>query len=144
MSDPIEREESPTKGLVLVATLALFTGVAGTAAALTLTSLDVDRIGLWKASTNAPDIRMEGHDANVKAKDQVDVQVSLSNTDSAEAHEGNVTVQLLDSSGAILVEETKATGSIKADGKHKLDYTFDKSNLAADWAETFAVVDQSP
>lgn len=143
MENPLSRSSYHIKALAVVASLALVSGVAGTAAALSLSGMDVDVIGLWQADTDAPDIRMEGHDASVQAKDQVDVTVDLHNTDTANAHEGNVTVQLLDDSGTILVEDTKPTNSMDPDGTLAIDYSFTQSSLAASWAETFAVVDQS-
>lgn len=143
MENPLSRSSYHTKAVAVIAAIALVSGLAGTAAALSLTSMDVDVIGLWQADTSAPDIRVEGHDASVLGKAKVDVTVNLHNTDTANAHEGNVTVQLLDGSGTVLVEDTKPTNSMGPDATLTIDYAFTQAHLAVEWSETFAVVDQS-
>lgn len=131
------------RALAMLAALSVVAGTAGTALSLGLTNLEDQVIGLWQGQTSGPDIRITGHDASVQSPDQVDVTVDLYNTDTNNAHFANVTVQLLDGSGNILAEDTKATNKMDPDGTLAIDYSFTKSNLAEDWSETFAVVDQS-
>jgi hypothetical protein len=78
----------------------LVVGSAGIAAALTMTDLGAEQISLFQSQTEASDLNIQSYDTAVSGEDSVAVDVTLNNTDSS-AHEANVTIQLLDSSGGM-------------------------------------------
>lgn len=108
-----------------------------------MTTLDVDKISLFDSQTADSDFSITSYDTTVIGQDSVDVSVTLSNTDTANAHEADATVQLVDSTGAVLAESTKQTGSVAASGTYSTTYSFTQTDLATNYEETFVIVDQT-
>lgn len=125
----------------LLATGALL-GSMGTVAALSTTGLATEKITLLSGEVADSDFIRQSYDTQVKGQQKVDVDLTLENTDST-SHSANVTVQLLDSSGAILVESTKQTGSIAGGDTYSDRWTFQADNLTSQYAETYIIIDQT-
>lgn len=132
--------------LVLVAGIAVLSGIAGTATALTLdaSTLSAEKISLFSGQTEDSDLTIQAFDVQVKGKERIDVRVTVENpSQSAQPHRGNVTVQLLDGQDHVVGDDTKATGSLSPDEEERLTYTFEGPDVVVDYEETFIVVDQS-
>jgi uncharacterized surface anchored protein len=69
------------------------------------------------------------------------VTVTVKNTDS-KTHSAEVTVQLLDSQGNVILEETKATGDVKGKETWTGEYVFVKTNLVSEYDRPFVVIEQ--
>lgn len=130
------------KAVAVVVGIAVLSGVAGTAAALTLTSLSVERISLFDSRTDDSNFNVDSYDTQVKGKDKVSVDVTVSNTDTTE-HAANVTVQVLNETDAVLSEETKATGLVAGGDAVSFAYDFQQAGLASDYESSFIVVEDS-
>lgn len=143
MLDWFRQSSFHRKAIVVVAGVSILSGIAGTAAALTLTSLDTQQISLFDSQTADSNFNIQSYDTKVKGKEKVDVDLTLKNTDTNASHRANVTVELLDASGTTLDNATKATGSVAADDTIDMTFSFQQSGLAEDYEETFIVVDDS-
>lgn len=130
------------RAVVAVFVVGLVVGSAGIAAALTMTDLGTEQISLFSSGTSDSDFTIQSYDTMVTGTDSVDVALTLDNAGSS-AHNASVTVQLLDSSGAVLTESTQETGSVAAGETFSTIYSFEEPDLATQYEETFIVVDQS-
>ena len=143
MKEPFsDTVQSGRRVIVLVLIVGLVIGSAGVVAGLSMTNLNPEKIELWDSQAQDTNFNIQTYDTDVKRQDRVDVTTEVKNQDTS-THEANVTVQLLDSSGNILIEETKATGSVSSGSTAKLNYQFTQSNLAEEYDKTFIVVDQT-
>jgi len=135
--------QSGRRVLVLVLVVGLVIGSVGVVAGLSMTSLSPEKIELWNSQAQDTDFNIQTSDTDVKGQDRIDVSTEIKNQDTSSAHEADVTVQLLDTNGDVLRDETKPTGSVSADSSKKLTYQFTKSGLANDYEETFIIVNQT-
>jgi len=144
MKEPFsDTMHSGRRVIVLVLVVGLVIGSVGVVAGLSMTSLGPEKIELWDSQAQDTNFNIQTYDTDVKRQDRIDVSTEIKNQGTSGAHEANVTVQLLDSSGNILIEETKATGSVSSGSTAKLNYQFTQSNLAEEYDKTFIVVDQT-
>ena len=134
--------QSGRRVIVLVLVVGLVIGSVGVVAGLSMTSLSPEKVELWDSQAQDTNFDIQTYDTDVKRQDRIDVSTEIKNQDSS-AHDANVTVQLLDSDGNILIEETQATGSVGSSSTAKLNYQFTQSNLAEDYEKTFIVVEQT-
>lgn len=143
MLDRLSGASFHKKALAVVVGLAVVSGIAGTAAALTLTSLETQNITLFGSQSDDSNFNIQSYDTKVKGKQKVDVDLTVHNTDTSNAHRANVTVQVLNATDAVLAEATKDTGSVAADTSLDMTFNFQDTNLAETYDETFIVVDDS-
>ncbi len=129
--------------VVAVFVVGLVIGSAGVAAGLSMTTLDIEKISLFDSQTADSDFSITSYDTTVTGADSVDVAVTLDNTDTANAHEADVTVQLVDSNGEVIAESTQQTGNVTGGGSYSTTYSFTGTDLASDYEETFIVIDQT-
>jgi hypothetical protein len=71
------------------------------------------------------------------------VPLTLRNTDTANAHAADVTVQLLDASGNVIAEQTVSTGSVAANGTWSHNYVFTGANIASQVQSVMIIVRQT-
>jgi hypothetical protein len=133
--------QSGRRVIVLVLVIGLAIGSVGVVAGLSIGQLP-EKIEVWNSQSQDTDFNIQTSDTDVKGQDRVDVSTEIKNQDSS-AHDANVTVQLLNAGGDILIEETKTTGSVSGGGTVNLNYKFSQSNLAENYDKTFIVVDQT-
>ena len=144
MKNPFSSVKTSNRRIVAgIFVVGLVIGSAGVAAGLSMTTLDVDKISLFDSQTADSDFSITSYDTTVTGQDSVDVSVTLNNTDSVNAHEGDATVQLVDSTGTVLAESTQQTGSVAGGGSFSTTYSFTQTGLASNYEETFVVVDQT-
>jgi len=110
------------------------------ALALTINSLDAIRVSLWNEDT---DFSITDYNVKHRGPDKVEVYVELTNTDSENAHSGNVNVQLLDSNGEILLEENEDTGSIITEGTWSNTFIFQQSDITSQLDNVFIEIQQT-
>jgi hypothetical protein len=134
--------QSGRRVIVLVLVIGLAIGSVGVVAGLSIGQLP-EKIEVWNSQSQDTDFNIASYDADIKREDRIDVTTEIKNQDTSSAHEGNVTVRLLDSNGDILIEKTKPTESVSSDSTVKLDYQFTQSNLADNYDRTFIEVDQT-
>ena len=144
MKNPFSSVKTSNRRIVAgIFVVGLVIGSAGVAAGLSMTTLDVDKISLFDSQTADSDFSITSYDTTVTGQDSVNVSVTLSNTDTVNAHQSDATVQLVDSTGTVLAESTKQTGSVTASGTYSSTYSFTQTGLASNYEETFVVVDQT-
>lgn len=126
----------------IVVVVALVAAVAGTATALSFSSLDVQAFELFGSDSSDTDLSITSFEVKVKGEDKVSVDLSAKNQDTT-THRANVTVQVRDSTDAILAEETKATGALAGGGTFSDKWKFDQTDLAVEYDDVFLWIDQS-
>lgn len=120
----------------------LLVGALGTAAALSLDVWAPAKQSVFTSGIEESDFALEEFRTFVKGKDRIDVRLTLANADSV-PHEANVTVQLLDAAGAVLVEETRQVGSLAGGDSARETWRFEAPGLVAGFEETFVIVEQT-
>lgn len=143
MLDRLSGASFHKKALTVVVGLAVVSGIAGTAAALTLSSLETQNITLFGSQTQDSKFNIKSYDTKVKGKQKVDVDLTVHNTDTSNTHRANVTVQLLNATDAVLTEKTKDTGDVAADTSLDMTFSYEQADLPENYDETFIVVDDS-
>lgn len=134
------------RSLALLAAITVISAMAGTATALTVdtAALEIQVVSLFSGQTKGSDLTVKAYETKFKGKKKIDVSVTIHNpSSSTSAHEGNVTVQLLDANDAVITEATKATDSLDPNTDQEIAYTFSQNNLVSQYDETFIIIDQS-
>ena len=111
----------------------------GSVVALSFVSLPSPKYAIFSSTMTPSSLVVENQDTKIKGKSTVEVKLDVRNGAST-VHEGDVTVQLYDAGGALLVEQTKATGPIATQGVASLTFTFSQANLAAQFHEVFVIL----
>jgi len=135
------RLSSVLKRSVPVWLLALLVVSSAFATALVIMSLPTQRVGLWSGQVAGTDFTITEFDVKYKGPHKMVVTVTVKNAGS-EAHSAEVTVQLLDSQGNVILEETKATGDVAAGGTWIGEYVFVKTDLVSEYDRPFVVIEQ--
>ena len=128
--------------LWLVAIL-LAVSFVSTAVALTVNSLNSQRISLWSGNVQDTDFSVTNYDVQHKGKNKVNLLLDLTNTDPGNAHQANVTVQLLNSNGDVLIEETQQTGSVTASGTWSTTFVFAQTDIVSQYDNVFIEIKQT-
>jgi len=121
--------------------LVLLVASSAFATALTIMSLPTQRVGLWSGQVAGTDFTITDFHVKYKGPHKIVVTVTVKNTDS-KTHSAEVTVQLLDSQGNVILEETKATGDVKGKETWTGEYVFVKTNLVSEYDRPFVVIEQ--
>jgi len=127
--------------LWLVIVLLLAT-VTLTATALTVWMLQVERINIWEGQIQDTDFTVIEIDTKIKGKHRIDITLALKNNDASNTHSADVTVQLLDSNGNVILEQTVNTGDVVAGGTWSYTFTFTQNNLVSQYDRPFIIVEQ--
>jgi uncharacterized lipoprotein YmbA len=104
-------------------------------------SLPTQRVGLWSGQVAGTDFTITEFDVKYKGPNKIVVTVTVKN-EGTSTHSAEVTVQLLDSQGNVILEETKATGDVAAGGTWIGEYAFVKTNLVSEYDRPFVVIEQ--
>lgn len=130
------------KAVAAIGAVTMVSAVAGTATALQFTSLEAPAFDLFGARTEDTAFSVTDLQVRLQGQDKVTVKVTAQNREAA-AHAANVTVQLRDEADAVLVEATKATGSVGAGESFRDTWRFQQSDLARDYDDVFLWFDQT-
>ncbi len=126
-----------------LAVLLVSLAIAGTAYALTQTTLTAEQIEIFKTQTLGTDFTVSSYTSTPSGARKVDIVLNLDNDDAGGAHQANVTVNLLNATGGEIANITKATGVVAASGQVTLTFKFNQVNLVAEYESAQIVVKQS-
>jgi hypothetical protein len=114
-----------------------------TVSALTIYSSTIEKINIWGGQIQDTDFTLDSTSSKVKGQNKVEVTIEVTNSDSVDPHEADVTVQLLDSSGDLLIEETKSTGSVAASATWTSMYILILTDLVSLYDAPYVIVYQT-
>ena len=129
--------------LWLALALALVVSIpVSVAIALTINTI-TERLSLWQASFPDTHFTIQSFSLSPKGPNRVDVSVTLKNTDGSAPHEADVTVQLLDTAGNVIDEQTRSTGSVAPNGTWSYTFTFTRAGITRDVQNIMIIVKQT-
>ncbi len=128
---------------VRLAVLLSVLAVAGTAFALTQTTLTAEQIELFNSQSAVTDFTVSSFTSTPSGDNDLTIEVILDNDDTGSAHFANVTVNIMNSAGDEIANQTLATGSVAASGQVTLTFTFAQANIVPDYDSAQIVVKQS-
>ncbi len=126
-----------------LAVLLVSLAIAGTAYALTQTTLTAEQIEIFKTQTLGTDFTVSSFTSTPSGTRKVDIVLKLDNDDTVNPHQANVTVNILNSTGGEIATLTKDAGSVAASGQVTLTFKFNQPNLVAEYESAQIVVKQS-
>ncbi len=132
-----------TKVSLRLAVLLVSLAIAGTAYALTQTTLTAEQIEIFKTQTLGTDFTVSSFTSTPSGTRKVDIVLKLDNDDTVNPHQANVTVNLLNATGGEIANEALATGAVAALGQVTLTFKFNQANLVAEYESAQIVVKQS-
>ncbi len=112
------------------------------AIALTINTV-TERISLWQSTFPDTSFTLQSFRLNPKGANRVEVQITLRNTDTANAHTADVTVQLLNASGDVIAEQTQSTGSVAANGTWSYTFAFTGTGITSQVHSVMIIVKQT-
>lgn len=124
------------------AALLLFVAILGTALALTITPFQIEKINLFGTQIQDTDFSLQEYNTKVKGKNRVDITLTIKNEDTA-PHFANVTVQLLDTAGDVILEQTAATGEVLGGDSWTHTFVFQQTGLVEAYDSSLVIIDQS-
>lgn len=127
---------------VRLASVLLVLAVAGTAVALTQTTLPAELLDLWNTQYQPTDFTLTAFDTKPQGANKLTIDITLTNTDVA-PHYANVTLYLLNSTGDEILNQTVATGAVAAAGTWINSFVFNQAGIVNDYEGSLVVVDQS-
>ncbi len=137
------RRGRTTKVSLRLAVLLVSLAIAGTAYALTQTTLTAEQIEIFKTQTLGTQFTVSSFTSTPSGSRKVDIVLKLDNDDTVNPHQANVTVNILNSTGGEIVNKTLATGAVAASGQVTLTFKFNEVNLVAEYESAQIVVKQS-
>ncbi len=132
-----------TRVSLRLAVLLVSLAIAGTAYALTQTTLTAEQIELFKTQTSVTDFSVSSFTSTPSGDNDLTIDLDLDNDDSGGAHQANVTVNIMNSTGDEIANLTLATGSVAALGLVSLQFVFAQANIVPDYDSAQIVVKQS-
>lgn len=132
-------------GAAVAGLLVLGVGALGTAAALDIIDGPDQVLSVFESSTEKSAFSLEATDLELHGKDAMDVSWTVKNTDD-QAHDAEVTVQLLDDAGAPIeddgtVLQQSVTITVDAGDTYTDTGSFAKDGLVEEYASTFVTVE---
>jgi len=107
------------KGIfILVLVLAL---VCVSVAAITLNNLPAIKMSVFNQQFQSADFSVTNVNVDLRGETQIRLRLSLQNND-VQTHSANVTVHLIDNSGAIITEAWQLTGDVSGGNTVRLNY----------------------
>ncbi len=136
--------KSAGKVSVRLTALLVILAVAGTTLALTQTTLPSELLELWGTQYIATDFTVVTFKTKFSGLNEIKIDIKIKNTDITTAHFANVTVQLLNTTGDLLAEQTQATGSVAPDSEQSLPtFRYTQANLVAEYSNAQIIISQS-
>lgn len=111
------------------------------ASGLIIYTFAVQKIELWEGQVQDTDFSVTRFDIKIQGKNRVGVFLELTNIDAA-THSANVTLQLLDSLGNVIVEDYALTGDVAGAGTWSHNFAFMQNGLVEQYTSHFMVIDQ--
>lgn len=136
------RHYSHRTAAAIVVAIGLLAALAGTAVALTFSSLDLEKMELFGSDSADTDFSTTSFDVKLKGQDKMEVDLTIENMGSS-THHANVTVQVRNTTDAVLAESTKSTGAVASGDTYSDKWKFDQTDLANDYDDVFFWIDQS-
>lgn len=130
---------TPRRTVVVALVAVVVLGAMGTALALSFTNLNPEHISLFGGTTAASNFAVTNLTSTIPSQNVVKIAVTLTNQDTT-AHSATVFVQLLDSSGNAIVNQTLPTGSVAGGAPATLHYTFTGAGFATQYDSSFLSV----
>ncbi|MEE9237771.1 MAG: hypothetical protein V3U52_08300 [Thermoplasmata archaeon] len=127
---------------VRVAALLLVLSVAGTAFALTQTTLTTELIEIFNTQYGTTDFSITDFATKPQGNNKLTIDVTVQNTGGA-VHYANVTVNLINATGDEFLNLTLATGSVAASGSIMLSFIFNQANVVPEYQDSQIIIDQS-
>ncbi|MHA1268088.1 MAG: SLAP domain-containing protein [Candidatus Helarchaeota archaeon] len=126
---------------IWIVALLLAASVVSTAAALTIRTLQIERINIWSGQIQDTDFTITGIETKMKGKHQIEISLTIKNNDESNKHTAKIAVQLLDSDGEVVVDGT-ANLKIEAKGTVTQEFKFQKENLVSQYSQLMVVITQ--
>jgi hypothetical protein len=104
-----------------------------------LVSTRVEKIGVWQGVIETPHFTLVELSTAIKGLNRIDVTIVVKNTDTI-AHSANITVQLLDADGEVILEDYELTGDIPGESTWQHTYTFKDKNIVKTYDSILVVI----
>ncbi len=128
---------------VRLAVLLVVVAVAGTALALTQTTLTTELIEIFTTQYGTTDFSVASFDTKPQGNNKLTIDITLDNNDGANPHYANVTMNLINATGDEFLNSTQATGSVAASGSWSYSFVFNQANVVPDYQDSQIIIDQS-
>ncbi|MFQ5918543.1 MAG: hypothetical protein ACE5I4_00690 [Thermoplasmata archaeon] len=115
--------------------------VAATAVGILTTGVTIRQLSLFETNFEASDFALTELELEIEGKNRVEVELVLTNTDST-PHAAEVTVQVLDSNGDVVMAVKKSTGTVAGGADWESEFVFVGPNMVNALNDVFVVVDQ--
>jgi len=138
MKNKIVKLKKVLKKQIPVWAVVLILFVSMTAFALTIYTIEPEKISIFQGTVTNTDFIVDSAASKIVGRHTVIITLVLKNTDT-NSHSANVTVQLLNSSGYVIAEDTKEVSDVSGGQYVVLLYTFTKENLVSEY-EGYQVV----
>ncbi len=122
--------------------LLVILAVAATGVAILTTNVSIQKLSLFQTTFEDTDFVLMELELEIEGKNQIEVELALTNTDSI-SHEAEVTVQILDAVGDVILQETRSTGSVSAGDHWEAEFVFIGAHLVDHFDNVFIIVDQT-
>jgi len=138
--------KTKTVPLWLMIVLVLISTV-GTAYALTIIALQIERINIWEGQYQDTDFTITAFKTRLIGKNRVWIRITIKNND-VNVHSANVTVQLLDSSGNLIniggqdMEQYALTGDVAGGDTWTHLFRFYATDLVSQYNSPFIIIEQ--
>ena len=109
--------------------------------ALVVTSLTAEKINLFNGSVQDTSFTIMSLNTQFSGKNRITISVTLQNTDSS-IHSGNITIQLLNSNGDVILEQYALTGNVVSSGTWSRSFTFNQNGIVAIYDNPFIAIRQ--
>ena len=143
MTNRRRRRREPRRTSLLLATLLVTVSVAGTAFALTQTTLLENLIELFRSQPQPTNFTVAILESTPEGDDQLTIDITVQNSDALDTHFANVTVNLLNATGAVIDSQTQATGAVAPSGTVVLKYVFLQANIVSNYQSAQIIVRES-
>ncbi len=132
-----------TRVSLRLAVLLVSLAIAGTAYALTQTTLTAEQLEIFNSQSTVTDFTVSSFVSSPSGDNDLTIDVDLDNADAGGAHQANVTLNIMNSTGDEIANLTLATGSVAASGQVSLQFVFAQANIVTDYDSAQIVVKQS-
>ena len=121
--------------------LLVILAVATTGVAILTTNGSIQKLSLFQTTFEETDFVLTELEIEIEGKNQIEVELVLTNTDSF-SHEAEVTVQVLDDEGDVILRETRSTGTVSAGDHWETEFVFIGADLVDHFDNVLIIVDQ--
>ena len=137
----LERQRAKRVVSLWVVVLLVILAVATTAVGILTAGVTIQKLSLFEANFEATDFDLTEFELEIEGRNRIEVELVLTNTDST-SHEAEVTVQILDAGGDVILGVTKSTGIVLAGEDWESEFVFVSTDLVDSFEDVLIVVDQ--